>query len=291
MTKNITGFAVAIIAMAFVSARCEAANTYYVDNKLGDYNGHDGSSWELALFRIQDAVAKAKNGDTVIVAPGVYGDDQGTVVDSDGADGSNENYSYITNRIWIHNKNITLRSSEGADATHIVGKHADTDTGIGEGAIRCIAMSGTGNIGGTRIEGFTIRDGGTVAFGTGKTYNKAGEVTGKECPAAHRGGGLLFNYIAGGKHTGIHIVDCVISNCVAAEGAAAFGVSLIRCQVFRNRTCRADGEIAAHCNAANSVFAGNGREDSEWTVSSRHSKYPVNVVNCTFFNNKGTTIP
>ena len=287
MTKNITGFAVAIIAMAFVSARCEAANTYYVDNKLGDYNGHDGSSWELALFRIQDAVAKAKSGDTVIVAPGVYGDDQGTVVDSDGADGSNENYSYITNRIWIHNKNITLRSSEGADATHIVGKHADTDTGIGEGAIRCIAMSGTANIGGTRIEGFTIRDGGTVAFGTGKTYNKAGEVTGKECPAAHRGGGLLFNFIAGGKHSAIHIVDCVISNCVAAEGAAAFGVSFIRCQVFRNRTCRTGGEIAAHCNAANSVFAGNGCEDSEWTVSSRHSSYPVNVVNSTFFNNKG----
>ena len=290
MGKILNGFATVAVMAVCVSARCAEAQaaTYYVDNKLGSYEGHDGTSWGKAFRRIQEAVAKAKNGDTVIVAPGVYGDDQGTVVDSDGADGSNENYSYITNRIWIHNKNITLRSSEGADATHIVGKHADTDTGIGEGAIRCIAMSGTANIGGTRIEGFTIRDGGTVAFGTGRTYNSTtGAVTGKECPAAHRGGGLLFNYIAGGKHSLIHVVDCVISNCVAAEGAAAFGVSLIRCRVFRNRSCRTNGETAAHCNAANSVFADNGCEAFEGTVSSRHSTYPVNVVNCTFYNNRG----
>ena len=286
MTKNITGFAVAVIAMAFVSARCEASNTYYVDNKLGDYNGHDGSSWELALFRIQDAVAKATSGDTVIVAPGVYGDDQGTVVDNASADGSNVNYSYKPNRIWINGKHITLKSSEGAAVTHIVGKHANTDTGIGEGAVRCIAMSGSSYIGGTRIEGFTIRDGGTVDYGTGKTFNNTGETV-KDCSAAHCGGGLLFNYIAGGKHSQIHVVDCVISNCVAAEGAAAFGVSLIRCRVFRNRSCRTNGETAAHCNAANSVFADNGCEAFEGTVSSRHSTYPVNVVNCTFYNNRG----
>ena len=33
------------------------ASTYYVDNKLDDYTGHDGSSWALAYHRIQDAVA------------------------------------------------------------------------------------------------------------------------------------------------------------------------------------------------------------------------------------------
>ena len=27
-----------------------AATTYYVDNKLDDYTGHDGSSWALAHF-------------------------------------------------------------------------------------------------------------------------------------------------------------------------------------------------------------------------------------------------
>ena len=144
MSKNLTGFVIAVIAMAFVPARCETASaTYYVDNKLSDYDGHDGTSWKLAFKRIQDAVDKAKNGDTVIVAPGVYGDDQGTVVDNGSADGSNVNYSYKPNRIWINNKHITLKSSKGAKETHIVGKHANTVTGIGDGAVRCIAMSGS----------------------------------------------------------------------------------------------------------------------------------------------------
>ena len=52
------------------------AATYYVDNKLDDYTGHDGSSWALAYHRIQDAVARAVNNDTILVAPGTYGDER-----------------------------------------------------------------------------------------------------------------------------------------------------------------------------------------------------------------------
>ena len=286
MAKNVVGLAAVAVAMACVSVAAAEPKTWYVDNKLDCYDGHDGSSWEKALHRIQDAVGKAASGDTVIVARGVYGDDQGTVADDDGGNGSNAHFSYKPNRIWIRSKNIKLVSSEGASVTHIVGRHAETKTGIGDGAVRCIAMSGSDHIGGTRIEGFTIRDGGTVAYGTGRTYGKNGE-TQTPCAASHCGGGLLFHYIEGKKHSGIHVVDCVISNCVAAEGAAAFGVSLVRCRVLRNRTCREGGETAAHCNAANSVFADNGAEVSEATVSSRTSANPVNVVNCTFYNNKG----
>ena len=85
------------------------AATYYVDNKLDDYTGHDGSSWALAYHRIQDAVARAASGDTVIVAPGTYGDDQGTVEDKGDATGQNANYSYQKNRIWINNKRSSRR--------------------------------------------------------------------------------------------------------------------------------------------------------------------------------------
>ena len=84
------------------------AATYYVDNKLDDYTGHDGSSWALAYHRIQDAVERAVNNDTILVAPGTYGDDQGTVEDKGDTSGSNANYSYQKNRVWINNKHITL---------------------------------------------------------------------------------------------------------------------------------------------------------------------------------------
>ena len=93
-----------------VSLGCWAA-TYYVDNKLDDYVGHDGSSWALAYQRFQDAVCKAKHNDTILVAPGTYGDDQGTVEDKGDTTGGNANYSYQKNRIWINNKHITLKSS------------------------------------------------------------------------------------------------------------------------------------------------------------------------------------
>ena len=262
------------------------AATYYVDNKLDDYTGHDGSSWALAYHRIQDAVARAASGDTVIVAPGTYGDDQGTVEDKGDATGQNANYSYQKNRIWINNKHITLKSSEGAAVTHIVGKHADTETGMGPDAVRCITLAGNAYLPGTRIEGFTFREGATLAYNTGKTINSSGDEV-LDCPAAHRGGALLFNYTPTTTHRQVHVVDCVISNCVAAEGAAAYGVALVRCRVTGNRTYRDCGSATVQCNAANCIFDFNGVNDYEGTCRANENNYPVTVVNCTFFGNKG----
>lgn len=283
-----------VAALAAVGALSSfAAATYYVDNTLDDYSGHDGSSWEKAYQRIQTAVEKAANGDTVLVAPGTYGDDQGVVIDYQ-ANGANANYSYRENRVWINNKHITLKSRDGAAVTHIVGKHStDTTTGVGSNCVRCVALSGNGNIGGTRIEGFTLRDGATLKYGTGKTYDKTTGAIVSDCAASHRGGAALFNYTTGtgtdkiATFTKIHIVDCVISNCVAGEGAATYGVSLIRTLVTNNRTDRKDGSATVQGHAANCVFDGNGGVEYEGCMRCCEDGKPIYAVNCTFFNNKG----
>lgn len=277
-----------VTVAASVVAMCATAHcaTWYVDNKLESYENADGKTWETAFHRIQDAVDKAKSDDTVLVAPGTYGDDQGTVIDNGDSTGKNGNYTYQPNRIWINNKHITLKSSEGAAVTHIVGKHADTETGIGEGAVRCISMSGNGYLPGTRIEGFTIRDGAALPYREGWTVNSAGEKV-IVCNAAHRGGGLLFNYTSTETHRKIHVVDCVISNCVAPEGAAAYGVTLLRCRVTGNSAHRAFGGTVMQCNAANCVFDYNGAVTGEGVIGVTQKSYPVSAVNCTFFANKG----
>ena len=283
-----TGVAKFALAAATLLPLAVGAKTIYVDNKLDDYTGHNGTSWALAYHRIQEAVAAASSGDTVLVAPGEYGDDQGTVIDNEAA-GGNTHYSYQKNRVWINNKHITLKSDKGAAVTHIVGKYADTDTGIGPDAVRCIAMSGNGNLPGTRIEGFTIRNGATLAYETGWTYDTTGEtpVAKNKCLASHRGGGLLFHYTTSTTHRQIYVTDCVISNCVAAEGAAAYGVVLLRCRISGNRTYRDSGSATMQCNAANCIFDNNGSIDYEGSLYVSEGNYPIAAVNCTFFNNKG----
>lgn len=286
MKDMLCAVVVASVLSVCATAQCADPKVWYVDNKLSSYEGHDGSSWTKAFRRIQEAVNKTSNGDTVLVAPGVYGDDQGTVIDNGDSTGKNQNYSYQPNRIWINNKHITLKSSEGAAVTHIVGKHADTETGIGNGAVRCISMSGTANLPGTRIEGFTIRDGASLAYGTGMTLDSDGKQV-ANCNAAHRGGGLLFHYTASETHRKIHVVDCVISNCVAAQGAAAYGVVLLRSHVTDNSTHMAYGGTVMQCNAYSCVFDSNGSVNHEGTIGVIQKSYPVTAVNCTFFNNKG----
>ena len=110
------------MAMMVSVAAGVSADTWWV-KKDGGVDA-DGRGTESAPFRtIQYAVDKAKTGDTIKVLPGVY--DEGGKV--------NVNTTEHTNRVAIVDKQITVESTGGAAATHIVGGGK-----IGDSGIRCV---------------------------------------------------------------------------------------------------------------------------------------------------------
>ena len=112
----------ATAAFALASAPAHAAE-WYVDAVNGD-DSYDGRTAQTAKKRIQAAVVCAAMNDTVKVAEGVYQDENA--------------YGDSVKACVVITKNLTLIATGAKDKTHIVGRHADTSTGIGEGAVRCV---------------------------------------------------------------------------------------------------------------------------------------------------------
>ena len=139
---------VAVLA-ACLSCSLLAATTYYADNVNGSesYDGlaaaYDGVHGPKA--KIQSAVALCAAGDTVVVAPGTYGDDQGKVAAAS---------SYHACRVYI-SKAITLKSSKGREATHIVGNYVEGASASTD-AVGGIVIAKAAAVG-TVVQGFTIR--------------------------------------------------------------------------------------------------------------------------------------
>ena len=252
------------MAIVFVSAVTFAVEpqTWYVDNKLAEYEGHDGSSWTKAYKVIQDAVTAAASGDTILVAPGTYGDEQGSRT------------STIAARVVIPaDKALTIKSTGGKEVTHIVGTFGTTkvfageDEGYGSGAIGgiVIAYDSAQNVSkGSRIEGFTIR-------------RVAPSDSGK------RGGGVAYLPDPGNNKDIANlpwVVDCVVSNC-AVNGSGILGnVNCARVWVYRPTSSGNNGTVCAYnCNAIHSVFVG-GRNSNNTAIGVAYGRF----VNCTFFD-------
>ena len=204
-------FSCAAIAAAATSF---AANTWYVDDD--NYNaewvddsaayiaaGYDGSTPKKAFGTIQAAIdaTTTKAGDTILVCPGTY-DKGGKMFTVQGTE-------YGFTRVVI-GKSLTLESTHGASETHIVGKHADTENGLGDGFIRCVGQSWATST----LKGFTIRDGAT-GYGGDTAPNRGGAVY------TQRGASPTY------------IVDCVISNCAAYYGVFRNGI-IIRSLICDN---------------------------------------------------------
>ena len=121
--KNIIRVVSLIICFSFVFTAM-AARDWYVD-QINGHNDNDGQTSGTAKQTIQAAVDSASSGDVIKVAEGIYQD-------------VNTTYSGISACVIITNKNLTIVATGAKEKTHIVGRHAATDTGVGEGAVRCV---------------------------------------------------------------------------------------------------------------------------------------------------------
>ena len=251
--------------------------TYYVNCQLGDYAGHDGSTPELAFETIQEAIRKcAAVGDEVVVYPGVYNKGLGRTYNPE-----TKQHWWRNTRLAVGDRDVLIRSTGGADVTHIVGAHdPETVDGFGTNAVRCIdAEKPVDSTRKTVFKGFTIRDGATVD----KT----------SCPG--QGGAVMITSGSNEGNRNVFFEDCVFSNCIGAE-SIFHGGTYIRCLFADNNMTKAATHDIHFCFSANfmhCVFTRNSVIDDTGEVNlsrschivSRSSTDYSTFVNCTMVDN------
>ncbi len=129
------------------------SETRYVSPAGGNTSPY--TSWASAANNIQDAVDAATNGETVVVASGIYNT------------GARVTPGFtLSNRVVI-TKNITLESENGPENTIIAGAGPN-----GDQAIRCVFMTNS-----AKLVGFTLSNGHTKTSASTLPeyfYNKSG---------------------------------------------------------------------------------------------------------------------
>lgn len=249
------------LASVVVSTALHGAKTVYVNNAAGvGDDTYDGLSAKYdgvhgPKFRIQAAIEAAEPGDTVMVAPGTYGDDQGVVNAGTALDC----------RIYI-NKSITLVSSGGKEVTHIVGRRSDdaSEHGYGDGCVSGLRIANTvatDSENPVEIKGFTFRS----------CYMDNSKAIGGVVGWAATSGPALKD------GNGPWIVDCTISNCAYNAYGAIGRVNAVRTFIKGNYSEKS-GVNAYQCNLMFCVFAGSRGQVG---ITGADNQY---MINCTIAN-------
>lgn len=272
-----------LLGAALSPSTAQAQTTWYVDcpdsEVCPNVCADPGSGTEADPFcRIQDAINASDNGDEVVVLPG-----------------------RCCETINYNGLGITLRSSDGAEATIIDG------TGMDDSVVKCISGEGEETV----LLGFTITGGtgnssvcgpcgpiggGMVNFGSSPTVincvfdNNTGDA-----------GGGMYNR-AGSEPT---VVGCTFSNNTALTGGGLFTNSsspiITNCKFVGNEATIGPGGgmynngVLSNPSVINCLFAGNTATDLTNTGTGPwggggmfNSGGSPTVMNCTFIDNSAT---
>ena len=186
------------------------SNVWYVAKDGDDGNG--GGTPGTAKQTIPAAANNVEEGDVILVGPGTYGAEGGTMLQTTRLSSGTPTRP---SRVWVK-PGVALKSTAGAENTLIVGARATEgadEYGNGADAIRCVALSANAS-----IEGFTLTGGASTALATKESYTDDDAT-----------GGVL-----GESHETSIVRDCIISNNVSCSCGAGFNCRFIGTRIFDN---------------------------------------------------------
>lgn len=244
-------------------ACAQGTNRYVRRNNPTPDPAREYLTWETAATNVNDAIDASIAGDTIFVTNGIY-------------DTGGRAAGGLTNRVFI-NKAVSVRSVNGPLATAIKGAWDPANPhgfyGCGPAAVRCVYMTGGGE-----LVGFTLTNG--AAAWTGDANVGGGiRCAGLDdrisncilisCSAYNAGGvrnGTLVGCVirnnsarqyAGGA-LGSVLRDCVIADNYAQDVAGGtVNAELYNCEVKGNRNYAGDTGGAKNSTLYNSEVVGN----------------------------------
>ncbi|MGN0852363.1 MAG: choice-of-anchor Q domain-containing protein [Kiritimatiellia bacterium] len=245
----------------------------YIDAVNGD-DGNDACTPETARRTLASVSLSAVAGDTIHAAEGDY--DRETV---------DWTPSYTTG-IFVYDSQrpfprcrgvvgsgVRLVATGSPSATFITGAfdpEGETCNGVHYANCGTNAVRGLIALAGSRVEGFTIRNGGTRGVIGGPT-----DINGGGCVLAPK-----WNAATGDASTAT-FVNCVISNGCARSGGCVLGGVYYKCRLSGGKSFSTAGGCAS-CGARH-IQCLIDRADLGDTAVLAH----YGVVNCTLYNNAG----